>query len=98
MPDNRGEAVKVLPGPNDRARVVIVKRADGYYAIRPEQWQLNVWNGTSVGKQWVPLLQPSGIFESAALAEHVAYHDYPLQPGSKPEKLNESRCFPLFTQ
>jgi hypothetical protein len=75
MPDNRGDAVKVLPGQDPLTRVVIVKRSDGHYAIRPEKWQ-NFLEGV-IAPRWVPTSQASGIFENIELAERQAYMDFP---------------------
>jgi hypothetical protein len=77
MPDNRGDVVKVLPGQDPLTRVVIVKRSDGHYAIRPEKWQKRVFLEGVIAPRWVPRSQVSGIFESVELAERQAYIDYP---------------------
>ena len=76
MPDNRGDIVKVLPGtdPNKR-RVAIVKRPDGYFAIRPEKWR--VPDATfGIASSWVTINPRSGIFASVELAEKEAFAVY----------------------
>jgi len=61
MPENRGEAVKVLPGRDARTRVVIVRRPDKHYAVRPEIWHERVLHDgvagchPSRGLAWKPL-------------------------------------------
>ena len=77
MPDNCGEAIKILTADDPLKRVAIVHRADGYYAIRPERWDEEAdWHEGSITGGWVPIDWESGIFESVTLAEKQAYADY----------------------
>jgi hypothetical protein len=84
MPDNHGEAIKILTGDDPLNRVAIVRRTDGYYAIRPERWDEEAdWReGSSVGG-WLPSEWESGIFESVTLAEKQAYAEYRWLDASK---------------
>ena len=50
MPDNLGDAVKVLHGRDPSVRVLIVKRSDAHYAIRPERWYRNELDGTVIAQ------------------------------------------------
>jgi hypothetical protein len=78
MPDNRGDIVKVLPSTDPNTRVVIVKRPDGYFAIRPEQWRARVHDANlGIAARWMPLNRVSGIFASVELAEKEALVEYP---------------------
>ena len=72
MPDNHGKAVKVLPGPGPWVRVLIVQRPDGNYAIRPERWLEEVYEGRVIFSGWIPADDRFGIFASADLAEKEA--------------------------
>src|SRR5580704_7192389 len=76
MPDTDGEAAKALPGREDTVRVVIVKRPDGNYSIRPERWLKRVFHEGVIAARWVPLNQVSGIFKTIELAEREARFDY----------------------
>ena len=77
MPDNRGNIVKVLQGQDATRRVAIVRRPDGYYALRPERWYQTIWEGKIVTEGWAPTDARSGIFETADLAEKEAVFDFP---------------------
>ncbi|WP_194460251.1 hypothetical protein [Bradyrhizobium sp. CCBAU 53421] len=72
MPDNLGETIRVLTGSDPSMRVLIIKRADGYYAIRPERWYRNEWNGSIVAEGWIPTERQSGLFATPDLAAHEA--------------------------
>jgi hypothetical protein len=77
VPDNHGEAIKLLISDNPLKRVAIVRRPDGYYAIRPEQWEEEVnWREDSFTGGWLPIEWESGIFESVGLAEKQAFADH----------------------
>jgi hypothetical protein len=76
MPDNRGDCAKVLHGREKTIRVVIVRRPDGHYAIRPEQWRENLFYEGATTARWVPIRQVSGVFETIELAEKEARLDY----------------------
>ena len=77
MPDNHGEAIKILTSDDPARRVAIVRRPDGYYAIRPERWEEEVnWHEGSFTGGWLPIGWESGIFESAGLAEKQAFVDH----------------------
>jgi hypothetical protein len=77
VPDNHGEPIKILTSADPLKRVAIVRRADGFYALRAERWDEEAdWHdGSSVGG-WLPLEWESGIFEDITLAEKQAYADY----------------------
>jgi hypothetical protein len=77
MPNNRGETVKELLGPGPLKRVLIIKRADGCYAIRPERWYQSVFEGTVAAEGWKPLDMQSGLFASSQLAERDALATFP---------------------
>ena len=72
MPDNIGDTVKVLLGGDPTMRVVIVKRIDGHYAIRPERWYRNELDGVLVVEGWKPIERQSGLFATPDLAEREA--------------------------
>ena len=62
-------------------RVLIVRRVDGYYEIRPERWYRNEWEGTVVAEGWKPMERQSGIFATPFLAEGEARATFDwLQP------------------
>ena len=77
MPDNRGDVVKVLPGIDPNTRVAIVKRSDGYFALRPERWLLRV-HDANLGfvPRWAPMSVVSVIYASVELAEKEAIVEY----------------------
>jgi len=72
MPDNIGETIKVLQGSDTSIRALIIKRADGWYAIRPERWYPNEWAGALVAEGWKPTERQSGLFATPDLAEREA--------------------------
>jgi hypothetical protein len=77
VPDNHGELIKILTSGDPLKRVVIVHRADGFYALRPERWDEEAdWHDRSYVGGWLPMEWESGIFEDIALAEKQAYADY----------------------
>jgi hypothetical protein len=77
VPDNHGEAIKILISDDPLKRVAIVRRSDGYYAIRPERWEEEVnWRDGSFMGGWLPIERESGVFESVSLAEKQAFADY----------------------
>jgi hypothetical protein len=56
VPDNHGEAIKILTSDDPARRVAIVRRPDGYYAIRPERWEEEVnWHEGSFTGGWLPI-------------------------------------------
>jgi hypothetical protein len=77
MPDNHGEPIKILSGDDSSRRVAIVRRPDGYYAIRPERWdeEAEYCDDVLTGG-WLPIEWESGVFESVALAERQASAEY----------------------
>lgn len=77
MPDNRGDAVKILVGKDETVRVLIVKRDDGFYAVRPEKFKENIYEGKVIARNWVCLNNRSGIFATAEIAETEARAAYP---------------------
>jgi hypothetical protein len=62
MPDNRGEVIKLLQGSKSTLR-----RPDGYYAIRPERWYRNVYDGEVIFEGWVAMDLGSGVYGSRRL-------------------------------
>ena len=72
MANNYGETVKELRGRDPLRRVLIVRRADGCYTIRPERWYQNVYEGSLVAEGWKPLDTHSGLYASSELAERDA--------------------------
>jgi hypothetical protein len=72
MPDNLGDAVKVLHGRDPSMRVLIVKRSDARYAIRPERWYRNELDGAVIAQGWKPIEMQSGLFATPDLAEREA--------------------------
>jgi hypothetical protein len=54
-------AIKILTGDDPRKRMAIVRRTDGYYAIRPERWDEEaVWHEGSITGGWLPTEWESG--------------------------------------
>lgn len=77
MPDNHGEAIEILMSDDPAKRVVIARRPDGYYAIRPERWEEEAnWHEGSFTGGWLPIGWESGVFESIDLAKKQAFADY----------------------
>jgi hypothetical protein len=76
MPDNQGIPAKIIRGRENSIRIAIVKRPDGYYAVRPERWHKRVFNQGTIAADWVPINRQSGIFETIELAEKQARIDY----------------------
>lgn len=78
----QGEAVKTLLGKTPDTRVLIVRRPDGSYALRPERWRERVLvPGKGVAPRWAPLLYHSSLFGSVEIAEREAYLEFPwLRP------------------
>jgi hypothetical protein len=72
MPDNHGETVHILQGADSAKRVAIVKRTDACYALRPERWYCNEWEGSIVAEGWIPIERQSGLFATPELAEREA--------------------------
>jgi len=68
MSDSYGKIVKVVGG-NEAKRVVIVKRPDGRYAIRPETWFEDCW--------LAGVAPELGIFADTDLATKEAIAAYP---------------------
>ena len=88
MPDNQGIPAKIIQGRENSIRIAIVKRPDGYYAVRPERWHKRVFNQGTIAADWVPINRQSGIFETIELAEKQARIDYSeLLPTEKKFKL-----------
>ncbi|MDG3441659.1 hypothetical protein [Nitrospirillum amazonense] len=79
------EAVKILSGSNPARRVLVVRRPDGFYALRPQYHYRNVWEGTLVAEGWAPLPEPSSLYETALLAEREAFAEFPWlrHPGAR---------------
>lgn len=78
MPDNAGEAVKLLAAKGEARRVAIVRRPDGLFAIRPEKLTTARFHPELIiSEKWIPLDRASGLFASPDLAEREAYALYP---------------------
>ena len=70
-------AFNILTGDDPRNRMAIVRRTDGYYAIRLERWDEEaVWHEGSITGGWLPSEWECGIFGGVTLAEKQAYADY----------------------
>ena len=85
MPDNRGAIVKILRSTDPDRRVVIVRRSDGLFAIRPENWRTFVVK--TAPPRWVPATWASGIFATIELAEKEARFDYKWLSPDIPEEV-----------
>lgn len=71
-PDN---VAKVVEDEGGKERVLILRHESGAFALLPQYWYSNVYEGKLVAEGWASAARPASLFADVDLAEQQAHRE-----------------------